>query len=89
MKAWITASILLAATLCTTPATALADAPVSAETVPVPAAALGMESFRLWPGRAPEASSDSAADLPTVTLFRPQPGTANGTAVIVAPGGLI
>lgn len=50
-------------------------------------AALGLETFRLWPGRAPQASSDGADEVPTLTLFRPHPGTANGTAVIVAPGG--
>ncbi len=31
--------------------------------------------------------NQTAPDAPTLTVFPPQPGTANGTAVIVAPGG--
>lgn len=45
------------------------------------------ETYRLWPGRAPNAQSDAAAETPTLTLFRPWRGKANGTAVIIAPGG--
>ena len=48
---------------------------------------LGIETMRLWPDRAPQATSDAPEEVPTLTLFRPQPGRANGTAVIVAPGG--
>jgi acetyl esterase/lipase len=62
-----------------------------------------MEPIRLWPGVAPGSESwtheeavwhDDAGDaqvcnvvVPTITSFLPEPGTANGTAVIVAPGG--
>lgn len=49
--------------------------------------ALGLEVFRLWPTRAPQSNSDDVNEIPTITVFRPHPGTENGTAVIVAPGG--
>lgn len=48
---------------------------------------LKLETYRLWPGRAPQASSDGDDETPTLTLFRPPMGAGNGTAVIVAPGG--
>ncbi|EKU73615.1 hypothetical protein HMPREF9718_04084 [Sphingobium yanoikuyae ATCC 51230] len=54
---------------------------------PVPAVQLGIETYRLWDGRASEASSDSEEEVPTLTLFKPHIGTAVGSAVIIAPGG--
>ena len=62
--------------------------PAPAE-APVPNrdAIFGMETLRLWPGRAPQATSDNADEVPTLTVFRAQPGRDNATAVIVAPGG--
>lgn len=45
------------------------------------------ESFRLWAGRAPGATSDDDAETPTLRIVRPPDGWANGTAVIIAPGG--
>ena len=47
---------------------------------------LGIETIRLWPGKAPGAVGNSTADIPTLTIFKPSDRT-NGTAVIVAPGG--
>jgi acetyl esterase/lipase len=47
---------------------------------------LGVETLRLWPGKAPGAVGNSADDIPTLTIFKPSDRT-NGTAVIVAPGG--
>ena len=44
-------------------------------------------TYRLWSGRAPNATSNADAETPTITLFRPQSGKANGTSVIIAPGG--
>jgi acetyl esterase/lipase len=41
----------------------------------------------LWPGGAPGALGTSEGDIPMLTLFRPQPRTGNGTAIIIAPGG--
>lgn len=87
MKVLAIASMLAAATISNGPVAAQAAAPAPADTVALPAAALGLETVRLWQGRAPEASSDGAAETPTLTLFRPQFNTENGTAVIVAPGG--
>ena len=53
---------------------------------PVPAI-LQTPTYRLWPGRAPNATSDAPAETPTLTLFKPQANKANGTSVIIAPGG--
>lgn len=47
---------------------------------------LELETYRLWKER-PPASNAGSEDVPTVTVFRPQKGYANGSAVIVAPGG--
>ncbi len=47
--------------------------------------AMGVETLRLWPGEAPGAKGSEAADVPTLTVMRP--AHANGTAMIVAPGG--
>ncbi len=49
--------------------------------------ALDVATVRLWNGEAPEAKGTGYADTPTLTIFPPQPGKGNGTAVIVAPGG--
>lgn len=46
-----------------------------------------LQTVPLWPGRAPGAKGDSPADVPSLTVFRPFFGRANGTAIIVAPGG--
>jgi acetyl esterase/lipase len=48
---------------------------------------LGIQTIRLWPGPAPEAKGDTCNDIPTLTIFDPHPGTANGSAVIIFPGG--
>jgi acetyl esterase/lipase len=45
------------------------------------------DTYRLWAGRAPGTKSDSPQETPTITWFAPPPGRANGTAVIIAPGG--
>ena len=41
----------------------------------------------LWPAGAPGALGDSTADRPTITPWLPPAGRANGTAVVVFPGG--
>jgi len=48
---------------------------------------LGIQTIRLWPGPAPEAKGNACADIPALTIFDPQPGHANGSAVIIFPGG--
>ena len=48
---------------------------------------LGIATFPLWVGTAPGSAGNGSDDTPTLTIFRPHAGTANGTAVIIAPGG--
>ncbi len=48
---------------------------------------LGIQTIRLWPGTPPKAKGDACDDIPALTIFDPQPGTATGSAVIIFPGG--
>lgn len=48
---------------------------------------LGIQTIRLWPGDAPEAKGKACEDTPTLTIFEPQHGNQNGSAVVVFPGG--
>jgi len=48
---------------------------------------LGIQTIRLWPGDAPEAKGKACEDVPTLTIFEPQQGHENGSAVVVLPGG--
>ncbi len=48
---------------------------------------LDVKTLRLWAGPAPGGLGESVSDVPTLTVLLPQPGSENGTAVIVAPGG--
>jgi acetyl esterase/lipase len=48
---------------------------------------LGIQTIKLWPGDAPEAKGKACEDTPTLTLFAPQQGHDNGSAVLVFPGG--
>ena len=48
---------------------------------------LNIQTIRLWPGDAPQARGNSCDDIPTLTILSPRTGTANGSAVIVLPGG--
>jgi acetyl esterase/lipase len=41
----------------------------------------------LWPQRAPGATADALADVPTLQVFLPPQGTASGAAFVVCPGG--
>ena len=41
----------------------------------------------LWPDGAPEAKGDKPEDKPTLTIFLPKKSKANGTAVVICPGG--
>jgi acetyl esterase/lipase len=43
--------------------------------------------LRLWQGDAPGAQGTSDADVPTLTVFLPDPHKANGAAIVVCPGG--
>jgi acetyl esterase/lipase len=59
----------------------------SCATVGTDNAFLGIETVKLWPGTPPEAKGDSCYDIPAVTIFAPRQGAANGSAVIIFPGG--
>lgn len=48
---------------------------------------LGIHTIRLWQGDAPQARGSACTDIPTLTIFDPQRGHANGSAVVVFPGG--
>ncbi len=48
---------------------------------------LGVQTIRLWPGDAPEAKGKACEDVPTLTIFEPQHGWDNGSAVVIFPGG--
>jgi len=48
---------------------------------------LGIQTVRLWPGTAPEAKGAACTDIPALTLMEPRTGAANGSAVIIFPGG--
>lgn len=87
-------SVALPAVACETTPTAAPHQAQPAEVVRIwPAAPPGTES---WTGPEVEIDADLPAGkvhivtnvtMPTLTIFRPPPGKANGTAVVVAPGG--
>ncbi len=60
--------------------TALIAAPTSVR-------AADPEVIPLWPAGAPGAVGKEPADVPTLTIFRPDPAKANGAAVVICPGG--
>src|SRR5436190_10877205 len=47
----------------------------------------GADAKPIWPGGAPGAVGSEPADVPTLTLFAPSPGTATGAAFVICPGG--
>jgi len=67
-------------------ASAFADAP-SCATPGADNAFLGIQTIRLWPGTAPEAKGAACDDIPALTIIDPRPGMANGSAVVILPGG--
>jgi acetyl esterase/lipase len=48
---------------------------------------LGIRTIRLWPGDAPEAKGKRCEDIPALSIFEPQSGHENGSAVVILPGG--
>jgi len=59
---------------------------------------LGIQTIKLWPGTppgdktpgvqtSPPTKSEPCSDTPTLTIFTPRAGAANGSAVIIFPGG--
>lgn len=51
------------------------------------ARAQSVDSFPLWPGGAPGARGDSSNDIPTLTVYLPEPTNATGAAMVICPGG--
>lgn len=45
------------------------------------------DAIRLWSDKAPGALGDQPKDVPTLTAFRPEPGTATGASLVICPGG--
>ena len=53
-----------------------------------PAKLEDLQVLRLWSGAAPgQQGEDPATDIPTLTVYLPPTGKANGAAMIVFPGG--
>lgn len=48
---------------------------------------LGVQTIRLWQGPAPQSKGNGCQDIPTLTIFDPQSGHENGSAVVILPGG--
>ena len=46
-----------------------------------------IQTVMLWPGKAPGAIGDAPDDHPTLTVFLPPAGIANGTGAVICPGG--
>lgn len=76
MKPWIILLLIAACCAAQTPAGARARVDPNAEP----------ETFALWPNGAPGALGTADEDRPTLTIFR-STLRANGSAVIIAPGG--
>ncbi len=45
------------------------------------------EVIPLWPKGAPGALGTEAVDIPTLTIFKPDPAKATGSAIVICPGG--
>jgi acetyl esterase/lipase len=56
-------------------------------TTVVMARAQSTNSFPLWADGAPGALGESSNDIPTLTVYLPEPGKANGAAMVICPGG--
>lgn len=56
-------------------------------TTVVMARAQSTNSFPLWADGAPGALGQSSNDIPTLTVYQPEAGKANGSAMVICPGG--
>lgn len=70
---WLFTAVLV------TVATFWFDSPMKAQDGPGP--------VPLWSGGAPGAQGNEETDLPTITPYLPDPGSATGAAVVIFPGG--
>lgn len=59
----------------------------STTTPPDSGPAEGAPVLQLWEGEAPGAQGTADADIPTITIYRPEEGKATGAAVVICPGG--
>jgi len=48
---------------------------------------LQITTIRLWAGDAPGAKGNGCEDVPTLSVFPPQDGHGNGSAILIFPGG--
>lgn len=48
---------------------------------------IGPQEIFLWPNGAPNANGNEDLDRPSIRIYQPKTGTANGAAVVVCPGG--
>jgi acetyl esterase/lipase len=71
----------------TLPATSPSPSPTPYRSNPVDTAHGDRESLLLWPDGAPGALGTAPEDRPKITIYRAPAGAANGTAVLVCPGG--
>jgi acetyl esterase/lipase len=80
----ISLTLLAVAAFCCTAALAQKQ---PCATAPNTNAFLGIQTVRLWPGDAPQATGKTCEDIPTLTVFDPRYNDGNGSAVIILPGG--
>lgn len=45
------------------------------------------DEYPLWPEGAPGAMGSNIEDIPTITVYRADPATASGSAIVICPGG--
>ncbi len=64
-----------------------AESPSIAAIVAAPKLENGSYECSLWPAQAPLGDGQFEAANPSITVHRPAPGTANGAAVVICPGG--
>jgi acetyl esterase/lipase len=61
--------------------------PLLAAGILIMASAHAQESLPLWPTGAPGALGQEEKDVPTLTLYLPDPAKATGAAMVICPGG--
>jgi len=63
------------------------SAPLFALLLAIAVASRAQDTFPLWPDGAPGALGNSTNDIPSLTVYRPDPAKATGAAIVVCPGG--
>jgi acetyl esterase/lipase len=90
LVACLAACLLNCAAAIAQTAPAAGTAPAVAPSCAIPGnnnAFLGIATVRLWPGPAPQAKGEACDDIPAITTLDPRAGDANGSAVVIFPGG--